>query len=143
VKEIGYDSSEKGFDYETCGVLVSLDRQSPDISQGVSQGEGLHTEQGAGDQGLMFGYAIKESEELMPLTIDLSHKLAARLSAVRKDGTLSWLRPDGKTQVTMEYQDGKPRRASAIVISTQHDANIEHNQITEALVEEVVKKVIP
>lgn len=145
VKKIGYDSSDKGFDYKTCGVMVTLDRQSPDISQGVTAGEGLHNqkEQGAGDQGIMFGYAVRESEQLMPLSIDLSHKLALRLSQVRKDGTLPWLRPDGKTQVTVEYENGKPKRVDAIVVSSQHDENIAHKQIQEALIEEVVKKTIP
>ena len=145
VKKIGYDHSDKGFDYKTCGVMVTLDRQSPDISQGVTTGQGLHNqkEQGAGDQGIMFGYAVRESDSLMPLTIDLSHKLALRLSKVRKDGTLGWLRPDGKTQVTVEYENGKPKRVDAVVVSSQHDENITHKQIQEALVEEVVKKTIP
>ena len=145
VKKIGYDSSEKGFDYKTCGVLVTLDRQSPDISQGVTTGQGTHNqkEQGAGDQGIMFGYAVRESEQLMPLTIDLSHRLAFRLSQVRKDGTLPWLRPDGKTQVTIEYENGIPKRVDAVVVSSQHDEDVTHKQITEALVEEVIKKTIP
>lgn len=145
VKKIGYDCSNKGFDYKTCGVIVGLDRQSPDISQGVTTGQGIHNqkEQGAGDQGIMFGYAIRESEQLMPLTIDLAHKLAYRLSEVRKDGTLSWLRPDGKTQVTVEYENDLPKRVDAVVVSSQHDEDITHKQIQEALIEEVVKKVIP
>ena len=145
IKKIGYDSSDKGFDYKTCSVMVTLDRQSPDIAQGVTQGQGMHNqqEQGAGDQGIMFGYAVRESEELMPLTMDLSHKLALRLSQVRKNGTLGWLRPDGKTQVTVEYEDGVPRRVDAVVVSTQHDEAIKHSQIKEAMIEEVVKKVIP
>jgi S-adenosylmethionine synthetase len=145
VRKIGYDHSDKGFDANTCAVMVTLDRQSPDISQGVTTGQGIHNqkEQGAGDQGIMFGYAIRESENLMPLTIDLSHKLARRLSQVRKDGTLSWLRPDGKTQVTIEYQDGVARRVDAVVVSSQHDDGITHARIQEALIEEVVKKTIP
>jgi S-adenosylmethionine synthetase len=145
VKKIGYDSSEKGFDYKTCGVVVTLDRQSPDISQGVTAGQGIHNqkEQGAGDQGLMFGYAVRESEQLMPLSIDLAHKLTLRLSEVRKNGTLGWLRPDGKSQVTVEYENDKPKRVDAIVVSSQHDENVSHKQIQEALIEEVVKKTIP
>jgi len=145
VKKIGYDSSDKGFDYKTCGVMVTLDRQSPDISQGVTTGAGMHNqkEQGAGDQGIMFGYAVRESEQLMPLTIDLSHKLALRLSQVRKDGSLGWLRPDGKTQVTVEYENNQPKRVDAVVVSSQHDENVTHKQIQEALIEEVVKKIIP
>src|SRR4051812_32226223 len=145
VKRIGYDASEKGFDYKTCGVMVTLDRQSPDISQGVTTGQGIHNqrEQGAGDQGLMFGYAVRESESLMPLSIDLSHRLCERMSKVRKDGTLGWLRPDGKSQVTIEYENGKAKRVDAVVLSSQHDEKVTHKQITEALTEEVIKRVIP
>ncbi len=145
VKKIGYDSSDKGFDYKTCGVVVTLDRQSPDISQGVTAGQGMHNqkEQGAGDQGIMFGYAVRESENLMPLTIDLSHQLALRLSQVRKSGQLAWLRPDGKTQVTVEYIDGQPKRIDAVVVSTQHDEAVTHKQIQEAVMEEVIKKTLP
>ena len=145
VKKIGYDHSDKGFDYKTCGVMVTLDRQSPDIAQGVTVGQGIHNqkEQGAGDQGIMFGYAVRESEQLMPLTIDLSHKLSMRLSQVRKDGTLGWLRPDGKTQVTVEYENGQPKRVDAVVVSSQHDEGITQKQIQEALTEEVIRKTIP
>lgn len=145
VKRIGYDHSAKGFDYRTCSVITTIGRQSPDISQGVTTGQGLHNqkEQGAGDQGHMFGYAVRESEQFMPLSIDLSHKLALKLAQVRKNGTLAWLRPDGKTQVTVEYENDIPKRVDTIVVSSQHDENISYNQIYEALIEEVIKKTVP
>lgn len=143
IKEIGYDSSEKGFDYKTCAVLAQLDKQSPDISQGVTEGQGLFKEQGAGDQGLMFGYAIDETSEHMPLSIDLSHKLALRMTDARKKGTLAFLRPDGKTQVTVEYENDRPKRIDAIVVSSQHADNVTYEQIKEAIIEEVVKKTVP
>lgn len=143
IKKIGYDDSRKGFDSATCAVMVTLDRQSPDIAQGVNVGEGLHKEQGAGDQGIMFGYAVREAENFMPLSIDLSHKLAYRLSEVRKNGQLPWLRPDGKTQVTIEYENGTPKRVDAVVVSTQHDEEISQKQIVEAVTEEVIRKTIP
>ncbi len=145
IRKIGYDHSDKGFDCNTCGVMVTLDRQSPDIAQGVTTGQGMHNqkEQGAGDQGIMFGYATNETTELMPLTISLSQQLAKRLSEARKSGTLGWLRPDGKTQVTAQYVDGKPTRIDAVVVSTQHAESVSHAQIVEAVMEEVIKKTIP
>ena len=143
INEIGYDHSDKGFDGDSCGILVSLGKQSPDISQGVSEGEGLFKEQGAGDQGIMFGYAINETESLMPLTIDLSHRLAYQLTQQRKKGVLPFLRPDGKTQVSCHYVDGKVARIDTIVVSTQHAEDVSLNQVQEAVMEEVIKKVVP
>lgn len=143
VKEIGYDDSRKGFDYATCGLLTAIDKQSPDISQGVTEGEGLFSEQGAGDQGLMFGYATDETEAFMPAPIHYAHKLTKKMAEVRKNGTLPWLRPDGKSQVTIEYVNNKPTRIDTIVLSSQHDAEIDHKTIQEALIEEVAKKVLP
>jgi S-adenosylmethionine synthetase len=143
IREIGYDHSDKGFDCNTCSVMVALDKQSPDIAQGVNVGEGTFTEQGAGDQGLMFGYAINETDSHMPLTIDLSHKLAMKLSEVRKNGTLPLLRADGKTQVSAQYVDGKIARLDAIVISTQHAEEMTLKQVQEGLREEVINKIVP
>jgi S-adenosylmethionine synthetase len=143
IKEIGYDHSDKGFDCHTCSVMVALDKQSPDIAQGVDEGAGTHTEQGAGDQGLMFGYAINETDTYMPLTTDLSHKLALRLSEVRKNGTLADLRADGKTQVSAQYVDGKVTRIENIVVSTQHAESMTLKQIEEGIREEVINKVVP
>ena len=143
IKEIGYTDSEIGFDADTCAVLVSVDRQSPDISQGVSEGEGLHKEQGAGDQGLMFGYACNETPELMPMPIQLAHQLVAKLAEVRKSGKLDFLRPDSKSQVSVEYVDGKPSRIDTVVISTQHTPDVTHKRIEEEVIAEVIKKVIP
>jgi len=143
IKEIGYTDSEMGFDADTCAVLVSIDRQSPDISQGVSEGEGLHKEQGAGDQGLMFGYACNETPELMPMPIQLAHQLVAKLSEVRKSGELHFLRPDSKSQVSVEYVDGKPVRIDTVVISTQHTPDVTHAEIEKHVIEKVVKAVIP
>jgi len=143
IREIGYDDSAKGFDCETCAVLTSIDRQSPDISQGVTEGEGLFKEQGAGDQGLMFGYACNETTELMPMPIIFAHKLTKRLSVVRKNGMLPFLRPDGKSQVSIQYINDKPIRVDSIVVSSQHAPEVTYETLREAIIEEVVKQVIP
>lgn len=143
IRNIGYDHSDKGFDATTCGVSVVLGKQSPDIAQGVDEGKGTFTEQGAGDQGLMFGYACNESANFMPLTIDLSHQLAKKLSEVRKNGPMPLLRADGKTQVSAQYVDGKITRLDAIVLSTQHAEEMTLKQIEEGIRAEVINKVIP
>ena len=142
LKRIGYDDAAYGIDWETCAVMSSIGRQSPDISMGVS-GTGLHKEQGAGDQGLMFGYATDETEELMPLPISLAHKLCRRLADVRKSGDVKFFRPDGKSQVTIEYDGDKPVRVDTVVISTQHHPDVTHDQISEAVIETVIKPLLP
>lgn len=143
IKEIGYDSSDMGFDWQTCSVLTSIGRQSPDIAQGVNVGEGLFLDQGAGDQGLMFGYAINETPELMPMTAIYAHKLTKRLADVRKKGILNYLRPDGKSQVTIEYVDKKAIRVDTIVVSSQHTPDVPYETLKEGIIEEVVRKAIP
>jgi len=144
IKDIGYTDPEAGFDYENCAVVVSLDKQSPDISQGVTQGKGLHKAQGAGDQGLMFGYACRETPALMPMPIYLAHALTDRLAKVRQSGKLKWLRPDGKSQVTVEYaQNGKPKRIHTVLISTQHSADIRYSSLRKQIIDKVIKPVLP
>ena len=143
IEEIGYIDSKMGFDFNTCAVLISLDKQSPNIAQGVNEGEGAHTEQGAGDQGLMFGYACEETPELMPLPIQLAHRLTERLTEVRKSGTLEYLRPDGKSQVTVRYVDGEPKSIEAVVISTQHSEDVNQEKLQEDIISNVINEVIP
>ncbi|MGD9686760.1 MAG: methionine adenosyltransferase [Desulfobacter sp.] len=143
IKDIGYNSSNMGFDWQTCSVITSIDHQSPDIAQGVNEGDGLYKEQGAGDQGLMFGFATNETEELMPMPIIYAHKLTRRLAQVRKNGALDFLRPDGKSQVTIEYVDGVPKRVDTVVVSTQHSPDVSYDDLKAAVIKEVIKKVIP
>ena len=142
IKEIGYNDSSMGFDWETCAVVMSIDKQSPDIAQGVN-GSGLFKEQGAGDQGLMFGYACTDTPVFMPMPIYLAHNLTQRLAHVRKSGKLPWLRPDGKSQVTVRYIDLKPTTVHTVVIAAQHSPEVDYDTLKEAIIEEVIKKVIP
>jgi S-adenosylmethionine synthetase len=143
IKEIGYDHHSMGFDWETCAVLVTLDKQSPDIAQGVNIGEGLFKEQGAGDQGLMFGYACSDTDVYMPLPIDLAHKLTYRLAQCRKNNDLDFLRPDGKSQVTVKYQGNKPIHIDTVVVSTQHSEDATYEKIREGVIEKVLKPTLP
>ncbi len=143
VRQIGYTSSELGFDADTCAVLTAVGQQSPDISQGVTEGQGLHSEQGAGDQGMMFGFACDETKEYMPFPIYTAHRLVEELTRARKSGQLPFLRPDGKSQVTVHYRDGRPVRADTVLISAQHHPEAAYNTIKEAVIEEVIKRVVP
>ena len=143
VRRIGYDDSEIGFDYKSCAILTAINRQSPDIAQGVNEGQGLDLDQGAGDQGLMFGYACNETPSLMPLPIYYAHRLMQRQAEVRKDGRLPWLRPDAKSQLSVHYVDGKPVSIDTVVISTQHDPDVSHAQISDAVIEEIIAPVLP
>ncbi len=143
IKEIGYTEGIMGFSWNTCGVMVSLDKQSPDINQGVQEGEGLFKEQGAGDQGMMFGFACDETKVLMPAPIYYAQLLCKGLSEVRKAGVLEFLRPDGKSQVTVEYVNGEPKRIDAVVIASQHDEDVDNQTIVEGIMEEVIKKQLP
>jgi len=144
IREIGYTDSSMGFDANTCAVLTAVEQQSPDISQGVTEGVGLYKEQGAGDQGLMFGFAIDETTELMPMPIQLAHKLVKQQATLRKAGKLPWLRPDAKSQVTIEYDsDGRPARIDAVVLSTQHADGVKHKQLTEAVIDGIIRPVLP
>lgn len=143
IKRIGYDNTEYGIDYKGCAVLVAYDKQSPDIAQGVNKAYDDNLDQGAGDQGLMFGYAVNETPQLMPLPIWLSHRIMERQAQLRKDGRLSWLRPDAKSQVTVEYKDGKPYKIDTVLVSTQHAPDMTLEAIREAVIEEIIKPTLP
>ena len=143
IKKIGYTDPAMGFDFENCAVVVTIDKQSPDISQGVTEGTGLHKEQGAGDQGLMFGYACRETPPLMPMPVQLAHAITTRLEKVRQNKRLPWLRPDGKSQVTVEYENSKPKRIHTVVVSTQHAPSISYKQLRKQIIEKVILPVLP
>jgi S-adenosylmethionine synthetase len=143
VRDIGYTDSAMGFDGNTCAILTAVEQQSPDISQGVTEGEGLHKEQGAGDQGMMFGYACDETPEFMPLPIQMAHSLVKYLAKIRKGGEAYFLRPDSKSQVTVEYRGGKPVTVKSVVISSQHSADVEYSKLRETIIDGVIKAVIP
>ncbi len=143
IRSIGYNSSDMGFDWQSCAVITSIDKQSPDIAQGVNEGTGLDLDQGAGDQGLMFGYACNETKVLMPMPITYAHRLVKRQSEVRKSGRLPWLRPDAKSQVTIEYENNIPKRVEAVVLSTQHDETVNYEDLKEAVMEEIIKPILP
>jgi S-adenosylmethionine synthetase len=143
IKDIGYDDPELGFDADNCAVMVSVSKQSPDISQGVTEGQGLHKEQGAGDQGLMFGFACRETPQLMPMPIQLAHMLTLRLEKMRQTRKLPWLRPDGKSQVTVEYANGKPKRIHTALVSTQHAPDIKYKDLRKQIIEQVILPVLP
>ncbi len=143
IKRIGYDNADFGIDYKSCAVMVCYDKQSPDIAQGVDEGKGIDLDQGAGDQGLMFGYACDETPELMPAAIYYAHRIVERQSQLRKDGRLPWLRPDAKSQVTLRYVDGRPVAIDTVVLSTQHSPEMQHKAIEEAAIEEIIRPVVP
>jgi len=143
IKEIGYNSSDMGFDWQSCAVMTSIDKQSPDIAQGVDEGKGLDLDQGAGDQGLMFGYACDETSVLMPMPITYAHRLVKRQAEVRKAGLLPWLRPDAKSQVTIEYEDNVAKRVAAVVLSTQHSPDVTYADLKEGVMEEILKPILP
>ncbi len=143
IRNIGYNSSDMGFDWQSCAVITSIDKQSPDIAQGVNEGTGLDLDQGAGDQGLMFGYANNETEVLMPMPITIAHRLTKRQAEVRKARVLPWLRPDAKSQVTIEYQNRLPKRIEAVVLSTQHEESVGYHDLREGVMEEIIKPILP
>jgi S-adenosylmethionine synthetase len=143
ILDIGYNDGKMGFDGHNCAVMIALDKQSPDIAQGVNEGSGIDLEQGAGDQGLMYGYATNETEEFMPMPIQCAHRLTAKQTEIRKKGDLSWLRPDCKSQVSVRYEHNKPQAIEAVVLSTQHDEDIAYDDLKEAVMEEIIKPVLP